>query len=111
MKIYSSLNEVIADMDELSWAGTLFTNDRSWNSSPQEAKFIYLEGDDELDDIVDDETMLPRLARENDAAQFLGMQVFRSIILNQREVNPKSVLNDFIHALNYYLEYDTFYWK
>ena len=63
MKIHSSLKEVIADMDELSWAGTLFTNDSSWNLSPQEAKFIYLEGDDELDDIVEDEKMRCTLSR------------------------------------------------
>ena len=109
MRIYSTLNDVIAEMDELNWSGALFTNDQSWNSSPQEAKFIYLEGDIELDDIVDDETMLPRLALENNADHFLGVQLFRDIVLKQRELDANSMLNDFIHALNYYLDYDSFY--
>lgn len=109
MKIYPTLNDVINDLDQLNWSGTLFVNSKSWDSSPHDAKFIYLDGDDELDDIVDDETMLPRLAQENDAERFLGVQTFRDVLITQRELNPKSNLDEFINALNYYLEYDAFF--
>ena len=110
MKNYENLTKVLENLDDLNWYGILYTNRESWSKDPKEAKFIYLEGDDELDDLSDDETMLPRLAEENDVERFLETQVFQDVVDKQKELNPNSKLDDFINALNYYLEYDTFYW-
>lgn len=112
MRIYSGLKDVIDDIDQLTWEGTFFTNKEVWKMSPEKAKFIYLAGNDELDDIDDEDekTMLPRLAKENDASYFLDFQLFEDVIITQRKLNQKSTSNDFVHALNYYREYDTFYW-
>lgn len=111
MKTYQTIEKLINDIDALNWSGVLFTNRNTWNSAPRNANFFYLDEDDELDDIVDEETMLPRLVQENFAERFLDVQVFTDVIDQQRELNPNSTLNEFIHALNYYREYDTFYWK
>lgn len=110
MKIFDTLEQVLQNLDELNWDGVLFVNSTAWESKPLEAKFVYLEGDDELDDIVDEETLLPRLAQENNVERFLGKQTFEDVIIKQRELDPESSPKDFVRALNYYLEYDTFYW-
>lgn len=54
--------------------------------------------------------MLPRLAADHNVEHFFDMQVFEDVITKQQELKTGSSVDDFIHALNYYREYDTFYW-
>jgi hypothetical protein len=110
MKTFGTLKAVLENMDKMSWEGTLFTNKSSWASQPDKAEFIYLEGDDEVEDIADGETSLPKLAQENNVQYFLDFQIFQDVIIKQKELKNNSTLDDFIYALNYYREYDSFYW-
>lgn len=110
MKTFATLKEVLDNMEEMSWEGTLFTNKKAWDVQPNESKFIYLEGDDEIEDIADGETSLPKLAQENDVQYFLDFQIFQDVIIKQLELSNESTIDDFINALNYYREYDSFYW-
>ena len=94
----------------MDWSGVLFTNKNNWESNPDQASFVYLDGDEELyGDIVDEDSMLPRLACENGVEYFLDVQTFRDVVLKQRELNPASTADEYIYALKYYREYDSFF--
>ena len=110
MKTYKSISDVLADEANLEWSGTLFTNKAQWAKQPAAASFLYLDGDDELEDIVDDDTMLPRLAEEADMEYFLDVQLFNDVTAKQRELDANSTDADMIRALKHYREYDAFYW-
>ena len=110
MKHYATLDDVLDDLDNLIWQGTLFTDLRAWDAAPRQAAFLYLEGDDELEDIVDNETLLPRLAMEHGVRRFLDVEMFRDVIITQRKLDRDSGIAEFIRALNHYREYDAFYW-
>jgi len=101
MKTYATLKEVFAEMSQLTWEGTFFVNHSAWRASPAQTRFIFLTGDDNLEDIVEGEASLPLLAKENNVRYFLDFQVFDDIILKQRKIDPESTLNEFIYALNY----------
>jgi len=40
MKTYANLDEVLKNIDQMSWEGTLFTNKEAWRSSSREAKLF-----------------------------------------------------------------------
>lgn len=69
--------------------------------------FLYLEGDEELENLIDDD--LPVLAVEKNVQYFLDAETFIDIIEFQKKLNKKSDVDDYIIALNYYLEEDDFY--
>ncbi|MNY81282.1 hypothetical protein D3C86_2227660 [compost metagenome] len=49
------------------------------------------------------------LANKYGASYFFDVEIFQSVIDLQRKNNSKSNVNDYIHAINYYLENDDFY--
>jgi len=108
MKTYQNIAEVLDDIDHLQWFGSLFTEQPIWKKKPLEAKFLYLEGDDELEDIFDEETLQPKLAHEANVTHFLDIEIFKGILKNQVDQKSDSSIDDYIAALNYYREFDTF---
>lgn len=107
MKQYDNIAAVIDDMYNLQWFGSLFTNHSAWRKSPLDSEFLYLECDDELEDISDQETLQPRLAHEANVRHFLDSEIFIAILKIQADQKPNSTIHDYITALNYYREFDT----
>jgi hypothetical protein len=107
MIFINELAALIAQYESLDKFGTLFMNLDEWSSTPEKTKFLLLIGDDELEDL--NEGHIPVLARNNNMRYFLDVEIFQSIIYLQVENKSKSNLDDFIRAINYYLEYDDFY--
>lgn len=48
-------------------------------------------------------------AAQRNARYFLDVEIFQSVIELQREKTPASRVDDYVFALNYYLENDDFY--
>lgn len=108
MKLIDSISKLINDYKKLlDWDGALFVNHKQWDLSPKDTFFLYLEGDEELENLVDDN--LPVLAVEKNVQYFLDAETFIDIIEFQKKLNKKSDVDDYIIALNYYLEEDDFY--
>jgi len=109
MKIYSNVDEVLRDIDNLEWPGVLFVDRKKWEKNSLTAQILFLIDDDELEDIIDINTHLPKLAYERSMSYLLDIEMFKAIIDNQRENNKCSSVDDYVYAVNYYLEYDNFY--
>lgn len=107
MIFFNDLASLIAQYQSIDKLGTLFVNSDEWSSAPEKTKVLLLIGDDELEDLDDEHN--PVLATENDMEYFFDVEMFQSVIDLQVEKKPESDLSDFIHAINYYLEYDDFY--
>lgn len=108
MKKFSAFNVLLDDYKALDWSGTLFTDRDAWDLSPTTTEFVLLEGDDELEDLTDDENRTPRLAAELDVEYFLDVEIFQSIIDIQQTKNGKSSVDDYVRALNHYLDNDSY---
>ena len=51
---------------------------------------------------------LPPIAYENNMRRFFEVETMRDIISVQQENKTNSTTDDYIKAINYYAEYDTF---
>lgn len=107
MIFFNDLAALVAQYESLDKLGTLFMNVNEWSNTPETTKFLLLIGDDELEDLDDEHN--PVLATENNMKYFFDVEMFQSVVDLQVEKKPESDLSDFIHAINYYLEYDDFY--
>jgi hypothetical protein len=107
MIVYESLAALIAETDKLDKLGTLYVQREKWCTDPTQVEILLLIGDDELEDLNDEGT--PLLAAQRNARYFLDVEIFQSVIELQREKNPASRVDDYVFALNYYLENDDFY--
>ena len=107
MKKFKSLSELLKEYKILDWSGTLYTNKQAWQKAPTKSEILLLEGDDELEDLTEEQ--IPRLAHANNTSYFLDVEIFKSVIDFQKEIDPASNIQDYAHALNYYLENDDFY--
>jgi len=108
MKHYQNIVELIKDLQSLKWHGSLLTHHMIWKDKPHEAHFLYLDSDDELEDIFDHKTLQPKLAFEANVTHFLDIEIFKGILKNQVDQKSNSSIEDYITALNYYRQYDTF---
>ena len=108
MKRYLNLDDVLANLDGLAWSESLFADHQTWLRCPLRAQFLYLDGDDELEDIFDMETLQPRLAHEAKLTHFLDVEIFKAVRTHQESQKIDSTTDDYVAALNYYREYDTF---
>jgi hypothetical protein len=108
MKQYTTLAGVLEDLAGLEWFGVLYANKEQWKRQPEKTEFLYLETDDEIEDIADEETLQPRIAQALDKQYFLDVQMFKAIIEKQLEQKTNSDTHDFVGALNHYREYDDF---
>ncbi|MCL1916780.1 MAG: hypothetical protein FWG14_00440 [Peptococcaceae bacterium] len=109
MKLYRALQELLGELDQLNWDAALFIKQSSWMANPQKAEILYLEGDNELEDIVDIDTHLPKIASDQGMRQLLDVETFRDVVIYERKRNPSATEVEIIHALNYYQEYDVYY--
>ena len=107
MIVYKDLAALIADTEKLDKFGTLYVDRKKWRADPEHAEILLLIGDDELEDL--DEEGNPVLATQNDARYFFDVEIFQNVIDLQREKKERSLIEDYIHAINYYLENDDFY--
>jgi hypothetical protein len=107
MIVYKNLAALIAETDKLDKLGTLYVQREKWGTDPTQVEILLLIGDDELEDLNDEGT--PLLAAQSNARYFHDVQIFQSVIELQREKNPVSRVDDYVFALNYYLENDDFY--
>ncbi|QVN21008.1 DUF7716 domain-containing protein [Burkholderia pyrrocinia] len=108
MKIYRSIQDLLIDLDSLNWDSALFIDQSAWVVNPQHAEILYLEGDDELEDIVPG-THLPKIAKDHGMRQLFDLEAFRDIVNFERKRNPTASIAEVIYALNYYREKDDFY--
>ncbi|QJI39391.1 hypothetical protein HKK52_00010 [Pseudomonas sp. ADAK2] len=104
---YKNLNSLLAEVDDLDKFGTLYSSKSGWAEDPSNTEILLLLGDDELEDL--DERGNPVLANKYGASYFFDVEIFQSVIDLQRKNNSKSNANDYIRAINYYLENDDFY--
>jgi hypothetical protein len=107
MIVYKTLAALIAETEKLDKFGTLYVERKKWGADPMQIEILLLIGDDELEDLDDEQT--PLLAAQSNARYFLDVEIFQSVIELQREKNPASRVDDYVFALNYYLENDDFY--
>ncbi|WP_268796874.1 DUF7716 domain-containing protein [Pseudomonas huanghezhanensis] len=107
MIVYKNLATLIVDTEKLDKFGTLYVDREKWRADPAHVEILLLIGDDELEDL--DEEGNPVLATQNDARYFFDVEIFQSVIDLQRGKKEGSIIDDYIHAINYYLESDDFY--
>lgn len=108
MKVYHSIQELLGELDGLNWDSALFINQSAWVADPQHAEILFLEGDDELEDVVPG-THLPKIAKDRDMRQLFDMETFRDIVNFERKRNPAASVAEIVFAINYYREKDDFY--
>jgi hypothetical protein len=108
MKIYYSIQELLGELNGLDWDSALFINESAWGADPQRAEILFLEGDDELEDVVPG-THLPKIARDRDMRQLFDMETFRDIVNFEGKRNPGATVSEIIFAINFYREKDDFY--
>lgn len=107
MIVYKTLAALIAETEKLDKFGTLYVERKKWCIDPTQVEIMLLIGDDELEDLNDEGT--PLFAAQRNARYFLDVEIFQSVIELQREKNRASRVDDYVFALNYYLENDDFY--
>lgn len=107
MIVYEYLAALIAETEMLDKFGTLYVERKKWCIDPTQVEIMLLIGDDELEDLNDEGT--PLFAAQRNARYFLDVEIFQSVIELQREKNRASRVDDYVFALNYYLENDDFY--
>ncbi|WP_325088188.1 DUF7716 domain-containing protein [Burkholderia contaminans] len=108
MKIYHSIQDLLGEVDGLNWDSALFINQSAWVADPLSAEILFLEGDDELEDVVPG-THLPKIAKSRDMRQLFDMETFRDIVNFERKRNSNASVADIVFAINYYREKDDFY--
>ncbi|WP_263265156.1 hypothetical protein [Pseudomonas sp. RIT-PI-S] len=107
MVIYKNFSSLLSDVEGLDKFGTLYANRQKWLGDPFKVEFLLLVGDDELEEL--DGNGNPILATINNAKYFLDVEIFQNVIELQAKCNPESGLDEYIFAINYYLENDDFY--
>lgn len=107
MIVYEHLAALIAETEMLDKLGTLYVQRERWRVDPTQVEIMLLIGDYELEDLNDEGT--PLLAARRNARYFIDVEIFQSVIELQREKNFASRVDDYVFALNYYLENDDFY--
>ncbi|PTB21040.1 hypothetical protein C9I57_09980 [Trinickia symbiotica] len=108
MKLYRTIQELLGELDKLNWDAALFVDQSSWATKPRETEILYLEGDDELEDVVAG-THLPKIANDRGMRQLLDVETFRDVVNFEGKRNSAASEADIIHALDYYREKDDFY--
>jgi hypothetical protein len=108
MKTYHSIQDLLGELDDLNWDSALFINQDAWMADPQRAEILFLEGDDELEDVVPG-THLPKIAKNKDMRQLFDMETFRDVVNFERKRNPAASIDDIVFAINFYREKDDFY--
>ncbi|AMB87801.1 hypothetical protein AWM79_21960 [Pseudomonas agarici] len=109
MKKYEKILDLIKENSKIQWDSAIFCNLKSWENEPENCEIIILEGDDELEDLGDIYNHIPKLALSLNVRQLLDIETLRSVIAAQNKVNPKSGVYDYVHAINHYREYDSFF--
>ncbi|MBN3794301.1 hypothetical protein [Burkholderia sp. Ac-20392] len=108
MKIYHSIQDFLGEVDGLNWDSALFINQSAWAADPLSAEILFLEGDDELEDVVPG-THLPKIAKSRDMRQLFDMETVRDIVNFEWKRNSNASVADIVFAINYYREKDGFY--
>ncbi|WP_321842124.1 DUF7716 domain-containing protein [Burkholderia cepacia] len=91
----------------LNWDSTIFINQSDWAVDPLHTEIIFLEGDNELEDVVPG-THLPKFANDKGVRQLFDAETFRDMVDFERRRNPEASVLDIIHAINYCCEKDDF---
>jgi hypothetical protein len=108
MKLYQSIEELITTAKQLSWETTLYTNYDEWDKNPKRARILTLEGDNEIELDMDEELDLPTTAVKHNMKYFFHAEDFQDVIETQARHKKDSDIDDYIRAINYYLENDAF---
>jgi hypothetical protein len=108
MKIYCSFLALLGELDNVNWDSAFFIEPLSWSLDPQRAEILFLEGDDELEDLVPG-THLPKIANSKGMRQLFDTETLRDIVNAERERNAAASVEDIVFAVNFYREKDEFY--
>ena len=73
------------------------------------SQLLVLEGDDQLEDLADVDSHLPKEAASRDMHQLLDVQTLQDVVGFEQRRNPGSSPADVSQAINYYREADDFY--
>lgn len=109
MKTYRSIDRLLEEALSLQWNGAVFVNRNDWTVNPLGTPLLLLAGDDELEDLADVESHLPRLAAERGMKQLLDVQTLQGVVEFEKRRNANAATEDFVNAINYYLEMDAFF--
>ncbi len=109
MKTFANLQEILPATPSLPWDSAVFVDVAAWRADPLAAPLTLLEGDDELEDLVDMKCHLPRIAVERGLRQMLETQTFQDVIAFERRRNPHATPRDYAFALDHYREMDDFF--
>jgi hypothetical protein len=108
MKIYHSIQQLLGELEHLSWDSAIFIDHRAWVANPLQAEILFLEGDGELED-VEPGTHLPKIAKARNMRQLFDMETFKDIVDFERKRNSVASVLDIIFAINFYREKDVFF--
>lgn len=110
MKFYQTFEEILNDLPNLDGYGFFFYNREEWETNPLETKILHLDGveEEEMELVKLEFDDLPPVAVENKMRRLFDVETLRDIIIVQRENKSDSTVDDYIKAVNYYAEYDTF---
>lgn len=109
MTEFKNVNELIESIDSLPIPGRLYI-EKSKFLDIDEAFYIVLSSkeakDQNMIEIGND--LIPEDLVGKEVKSFLDTATFEDIIIVQKENNESSTVNDFIKAIKYYRENDTF---
>lgn len=108
MKIFNSFSELLNCYESLSEHAGLYADLSKWDENPKNTPIIYLEGDNEFEDL-DEEMEIPVLAVQHGVEYLIIVPTLQDILLFQKERKPDSTIDEYLYALNWYLETDDFY--
>ena len=109
MKLFNTLDELLRQLNELNWDAAIFVKIPDWDRDPLTADLLYLEGDNELEDIVDAASHLPRIAFDQGRQQLLDLETLRDVVNFEAKRNPSASVDEFANAIDYYREKDDFF--
>jgi hypothetical protein len=109
MKKFNSIVDFLKVAIHLDWDGAVFVNMKEWNKDPWNIEMYVLEGDDELEDLVDIRNHYPKMAHKLGVHQLLDVETLQSVLECQLSLKKESGTEDYLHAINYYREFDDFY--
>lgn len=89
MKSFQARQDLLQSVDGLHGDGALFVNVLAWKSSPLTTPILLLpERDDELEDLDDEESHLPKEAKKRCMNQLLDVQTLQDVVSFERRRNP-----------------------
>ena len=113
MKHYKSLKELLTDWEQLPSLGTIYAKSLNESEIENQGYWVYSNEEQEKEETIETKNgdLIPKSLQNHKARSVFETATLKAIIKNKLKHNPKltiSSTNEFIDAINYYLDNDDF---